>query len=89
MTTRYISDLKCNYNTKFDTTHWNAEKWMKIEMDVYQDLGGEAYWQVSASAGKKVLFVDERDTHLEDTRPLGPSCGFKHPAYAVKYYDNM
>jgi hypothetical protein len=26
---------------------------------------------------------------LTFNRPVGPSCGFKFPAYAVKYVDNM
>ena len=36
-----------------------------------------------------VMFMDERDVHLNSDRPLGPACGFKFPAYAVKYGSNM
>jgi hypothetical protein len=50
-------------------------------------VGG--YFRVDGAAGAQVLFKDERDTHLKNERPLGPTCGFKYPAYAIKYADNM
>ena len=39
MTTRFISDLRCNYNTRFDTHHWNSVEWNKIHDKVYQASG--------------------------------------------------
>lgn len=63
-TQRFISDLSCNYDTDFDKVHWNAAKWAAIETEVYQDRVG-GYVQVSGAAGKKIMFVDERDRHLK------------------------
>jgi len=87
-TQRFISDMACNYHTDFDKQNWNARKWAAIEKEVYQDRVG-GYVQVDGDAGKKILFVDERDRHLKRNRPVGPACGFKFPAYAAKYVDNM
>jgi len=85
-TQRFISDLQCNYNTDFDKVSWNAAKWSAVDKEVYADRVG-GYVHVDGDAGKKIMFMDERDKHLQHRRPVGPSCGFKFPAYAVKYLD--